>query len=545
MLLMSILLSILEFLSIYNIYLLISSITEDDISNSFLQSLFIKLGFENFSYVYGFSLLVLSLLIFILKNLYNYLSAGLIIKNIYSFFQNKFFNSLSILDYEKTVSSRYGKLLFNGTTSSQSIPVLVDCSLNIILNFIKIFVLAILLFQLSIYTLITITLTGFFLIIFSYKYYQLFLKKKSSNINLLREKQSNLIKDFLDSSLTIRVYNVQKLWGEKYKLIINQFTSLWRDIHFIKPIPSEFIGLLLLLILSIFSIFHSKGYLSNQINISLIITIYVTLSRLAGSFSLIISSYSTFIEYLPQFRSFIGTIEDQKTNTKRNNDNYSLNKKNTSLKKIHTLEFEQVKFKYQSNNNIIINNFNYTFTKGKSYLIHGSSGNGKSTILKLMLGLLKPSSGNIKINGSNIKDILDQSFFKLVGYMSQDTYLIHSSIKENVVFGRKYKKNDLQNVFIESNLIEIINKLENKDETIVGERGDKLSGGQKQRIGLARSLLNKPDLLILDEPTNNLDKNISKDLILNLKKLKKDKILIIVSHDTSLFDFCDFKISLR
>ena len=77
------------------------------------------------------------------------------------------------------------------------------------------------------------------------------------------------------------------------------------------------------------------------------------------------------------------------------------------------------------------------------------------------------------------------------------------------------------------------------------ERGDKLSGGQKQRIGLARSLLNKPDLLILDEPTNNLDKNISKDLILNLKKLKKDKILIIVSHDTSLFDFCDFKISLR
>ena len=545
MLLMSILLSILEFLSIYNIYLLISSITEDDISNSFLHSLFIKLGFENFSYVYGFSLLVLSLLIFILKNLYNYLSAGLIIKNIYSFFQNKFFNSLSILDYEKTVSSRYGKLLFNGTTSSQSIPVLVDCSLNIILNFIKIFFLTIMLFQLSIYTLITITLTGFFLLIFSYKYYQLFLKKKSSNINLLREKQSNLIKDFLDSSLTIRVYNVQKLWGEKYKLIINQFTSLWRDIHFIKPIPSEFIGLLLLLILSIFSIFHSKGYLSNQINISLIITIYFTLSRLAGSFSLIISSYSTFIEYLPQFRSFIDTIEDQKTNTKRNNDNYSLNKKNISLKKIHTVEFEQVKFKYQSNNNIIINNFNYTFTKGKSYLIHGSSGKGKSTILKLMLGLLKPSSGNIKINGCNIKDILDQSFFKLVGYMSQDTYLIHSSIKDNVVFGRKYKKKDLQNVFIESNLIEIINKLENKDETIVGERGDKLSGGQKQRIGLARSLLNKPDLLILDEPTNNLDKNISKDLILNLKKLKKDKILIIVSHDTSLFDFCDFKISLR
>ena len=151
------------------------------------------------------------------------------------------------------------------------------------------------------------------------------------------------------------------------------------------------------------------------------------------------------------------------------------------------------------------------------------------------------------IHVAEVKDNNDiskiyQNYQKKIGYVPQKIYLLDDSIINNITFGTKDGELDynlFNEVIKKANLEEFISKLENKENTSIGEKGAKLSGGQQQRIGIARALYKKPEIIIFDEATNALDHNSENEILDTIKNLKKDNTIIMVSHKDSIMDCCD------
>ena len=157
----------------------------------------------------------------------------------------------------------------------------------------------------------------------------------------------------------------------------------------------------------------------------------------------------------------------------------------------------------------VLKNINLTVNNGEFVAIVGASGSGKSTMMNMIIGFLKPVTGSLFIDGKSIEDVNLSDYRHHISVVPQNSILFSGSIRENITYGLPcYKEEDLQRVVEMANLNEFVKELPNGLDTIIGEHGDKLSGGQKQRITIARALIRNPKILILDEATSALD-NIS------------------------------------
>lgn len=173
------------------------------------------------------------------------------------------------------------------------------------------------------------------------------------------------------------------------------------------------------------------------------------------------------------------------------------------------VEFEHVSYKYPNTNQFVIKDLNFSVKKGECIAVVGASGSGKSTIMNLIIGLLRPVDGQILIDGKPLDEYNLSEYRHNLSVVPQNSILFSGTIRENITYGlEKYSEEELNSVVEKANLNEFIKDLPNGIDTVIGEHGDKLSGGQKQRITIARALIRNPSILILDEATSALD-NIS------------------------------------
>tara|TARA_B100001094_G_scaffold210284_1_gene204157 strand:- start:752 stop:2575 length:1824 start_codon:yes stop_codon:yes gene_type:complete len=202
------------------------------------------------------------------------------------------------------------------------------------------------------------------------------------------------------------------------------------------------------------------------------------------------------------------------------------------------LSFKNVSFKYEKE--IVLNNLSFKIKKGQTIAIVGQSGSGKSTIANLIPRFYDASSGEIKIDGINIKDLDKKDLRNLIGLVTQDSILFNDSISKNITLS-DLKVNNTQ--IIEAakiaNANEFIEKIENTFNSNVGDSGGKLSGGQKQRISIARAVLNNPPIMILDEATSSLDSESEKLVQDALENLMKKRTSIIIAHRLSTIQKAD------
>jgi len=209
--------------------------------------------------------------------------------------------------------------------------------------------------------------------------------------------------------------------------------------------------------------------------------------------------------------------------------------KNTKLTEASA---NQVTFAYEERK--ILDNFNFQIQPGKITGIHGPSGCGKSTLLKLFMRFWDTNSGEITINGQNIKTIPTKYLRDMQSYVTQETHLFHDSIAANIAIGKPgATREEIIEAAKKASLHEFIMKLPDGYDTEAGELGDTLSGGEKQRIGIARAFLHDVPFILLDEPTSNLD-SLNEGIILkSLQEEKKDKTILIVSHRESTMQVAD------
>lgn len=341
----------------------------------------------------------------------------------------------------------------------------------------------------------------------------------------------NLIKE-------IKIYGNEKFFFDKNLNFTSNFLNNDFFYRFIKSIPRVLIELTIILIFIVLVIINFDT-VENFYLLEILGVFAAAAYRLLPSSVRIINSLQVSKFSSPAINNIISEIK-----SKNYTFNQSSNKKDIN-KFDQKIEFLNVTFKYKETNKNILNNFNLKISKNKIYGFKGKTGSGKTTIINLLAGLIFPQKGTISIDNLAYEDINMASLHKIISYVPQNIYLMDSSIKENILFGsNKYSSAELENAIKKSNLDEFINQLPDGIDTIIGEKSSKISGGQSQRIGIARALIKKPSILILDESTNSLDKN-TEDLILqSISKLKKNLTIIMVSHSSSSLKICEEIIDL-
>ncbi len=271
--------------------------------------------------------------------------------------------------------------------------------------------------------------------------------------------------------------------------------------------------------------------IENNVKFSETMIIVAIFYRIVNSWGIWQSNLQTLIVNETYFWSFKNILEE----VKKEREIYKGKKSFNFEKKII---FENVTFGYK--NNTVLEKLNLIIYKNKINLIVGPSGVGKTSIVDLLTGLHSPNSGSIMIDNVKLEEIDLRKWRNSIGYVGQENFLFNDTLRNNLTSGMDdIKDGKIWEILKIVEGYDFVKKLDNKLETIVGERGLKLSGGQRQRIFIARALLRKPEILILDEATVGLEENIEEIICKNLKSICSHTTIIAITHQKALLRHAD------
>lgn len=263
-----------------------------------------------------------------------------------------------------------------------------------------------------------------------------------------------------------------------------------------------------------------KGEISAGLYISITGAVFSLVHPMSWTFSDNVKKLVRDMNYMNDYNKFISLPE---TELKNSNENL--------YEKPETISFRNVSFKYPGNVNYVLKNFSLELKKNKSYAFVGANGAGKSTVIKLLLGIYEDYTGDILINGKNQKNILREQWYRYFSVVFQDFSKYQISVKNNITMG-KSAENKIQKIAEISGVSEILETLPEKENTVLGytKNGHDLSGGQWQKIALSRALFRDSEIQILDEPTASLDPVTEKKLYEDFSEIPYKSMKILITH---------------
>ena len=210
---------------------------------------------------------------------------------------------------------------------------------------------------------------------------------------------------------------------------------------------------------------------------------------------------------------------------------------NKIVKKFEKIIFKKVNFKYPNSQKKVLNNISLSFKKNKNIALVGPSGSGKSSLLSLMIRLFDNQDGDIFINDQNIKNLQLKNLRDKFSLVSQDTVLFDGSIYENIKYNSRTSNREIINAVKLACVDEFTENLPKKLDTNIGENGVKLSGGQRQRIAIARAIAQKKEIILLDEPTSNLDLKTESEIFKNISRTQNITLIVVAHRLSTIKDF--------
>ncbi len=340
-----------------------------------------------------------------------------------------------------------------------------------------------------------------------------------------------------------KVMRKEQYFLEEFSRTYQQYGEANRKYLFINQLPRMIIetmvvsGLLVMIVAKL-----AMGSTPEEI-VPLLGVLALAAFRLMPSANRIVNLFNTIKFQQPLFYELYPELMDIKERQESRKESYYLSLQ-PKLKFEKSIQVNKLRFAYPEGREDVLRDVSFTIGKGDFAGIIGPSGAGKTTFVDILLGLLKPSDGNIKVDGQDIFDNI-RSWQANLAYVPQSIYLIDGSVKENIALG--VAPENIDNARVEKSLhmaelYDFVSDLPEGMETRVGERGVKLSGGQRQRIGIARALYQQPEVLILDEATSALDNDTEKSITDTILKLKGQITIIAIAHRLSTLAECDYKI---
>ncbi|MGE5627778.1 MAG: ABC transporter ATP-binding protein [Solirubrobacterales bacterium] len=294
-----------------------------------------------------------------------------------------------------------------------------------------------------------------------------------------------------------------------------------------------------------------NGILMNIISLLNYCVIIVLGTYFISRKGITLGSLMIFMSYTGQLKGYlmilINTVNDYKSiKVLQENYDYIMNMNDIesyvasakSTVDINNISFKNVSFSYEEDR-IVYEDFNLSIDKMDIVGICGKSGEGKSTLINLLCRFWETNEGEILVSGVPIKDIEVDKLRDEICIVSQNVVLINDTIRNNIQLSQDYSEGDIIDILKKVELYEYICKLPNGIDTYIGERGVKLSGGQQQRIALARALMNKSSVLILDEATSAIDNIIESSIFKNIRQILKERTTIIIAHKLKTLEMCD------
>ena len=371
----------------------------------------------------------------------------------------------------------------------------------------------------------------FFLILFAPI---LFLKKKISSFSeQFRNEVNNVLSKIFKDVKNINflkivgsIKNEKELILNTNKKTIKPYFKYNLNLGFVNQLPN-FLGIIVFVLIIYFNSLHSF------IEIAVMVPFLYVMLRSIIVFGNIVYNIGKIIFSRP----YIDMLFNNLDTINLNNDE---KKNNPNLKRVENfnLEIKSLDIGY---NKSILKNINLNINEGEFCLISGKSGVGKSTLLSSLIGILNKLKGEIRWGNLKIEDINLEDLRNKISYCSTEPYLIEGTIKDNILYGNKNKisYDEIEKVL---SICACDFLLKNDDynlELKIKDDGSGLSSGQKQRLSLARAILNKPKILVLDEATVNIDEYIEESIMLNIKRILPNTTILAVSHRNSLKKFAD------
>lgn len=341
---------------------------------------------------------------------------------------------------------------------------------------------------------------------------------------------------YYESIFTFKMLNKSKFFLDRMKFSIDNYYNTYFKLSFLRTQYSTFstIGSRIAPILVL--IVGGKKVIDNQLTVGNLFEVMGYIGFLYQPFNKFTSFYSLFLRAKASLERVNNIInEDFERNDE---ERYPLNSV------VNTIEYKNVSFSYSESE--LINDLNFKLEKGDIAAIVADSGEGKTTILNLLMEINKPNSGQIMINSKDYLSLKIKDKNSRILYLPAKPQLFEGSILENIILGDDFDKFEIDRVLKKVNLYDKIMALPNKEQTLLYDRDNIcLSEGEKQRLQLARILIRNCDVLIADETTNNLDKESEKEIMEVIKKEFKHKIVVIVSHNLKEYFGINKKIILN
>jgi len=405
-------------------------------------------------------------------------------------------------------------------------------SISLLSNLILFFGVCILLFSYNHYTVFVILILLIVSIIVVRSNNKILMKwSEVRNVESARFIQK--LNEVFGSIKEVILYNKSSFFSQQVYKSLRNFadSSLYRDIYTAISSPLiEFVGILIIFIFYFYLNFILKIELSE---IFVILGVFAFASvRLLPNLIAVVRSYQSIKFNYPAIDNVYSEL----------GKGINFNQKFKRIDEINRINFKNVSFKYPNTSEDILKSVNFLFKKGDKIGIVGETGSGKTTLINLISGLLKPTKGKVGINTINE---IDFDKYKLnIGYVSQSVYLSDDSIYFNISLNENNSKKDRDRI---KNLLGImnLNKFKKNSKLSIGERGSKISGGQIQRIGIARALFQKPSMLILDEATSALDEKTERKILKYLFQNFKESIIILCTHKKKLLRYCNKVINVK
>ena len=389
-----------------------------------------------------------------------------------------------------------------------------------------------------------ITLVGFSAIFIFYISIFLLVKKPvikfGKKISDLQKLRLKLISEVFFGIKEVKIFNQVKYFQDKFK---NFSSDLNKKIAFNRSVSAspryllELLALGGLCLLAIFSHISSNGNLSEFIPI---VSIYIFAGyKLLPSSQTIFSSLTTLSSETSSFLNF----KDDLLNLRMGDNlvNKSNSKKEATFKKF--IKFTDVCLQYE-NTNFEISNFNLEILENDYVGIYGKSGSGKSSVINILCGFIKQTSGKINIDNDLMSELNLKSWWAKISYVQQSVYIFDDTLKNNIVMRENLDSNLLNEVINFVGLDYLITTPNNYD-ILLGEKGSQISGGEAQRIGIARAIYKKSKILILDEFTSALDEENENKILEVLLKLKGKITVVLVTHKKKVLEICNKKVLMN
>lgn len=503
------------------------------IKDKFYSSLYDFLYTENDveASLYRFGYLLVS--VFVIKNIVKYISSFTttrleesIIKNI----REKLFNKITNLPIEFFNKSKQGYLI---STITNDVSILNGSTISAFTNFIRdiIQLLIFLFFLLAISMQLTlIAFASSFISFLIIKFTVDLLRKYATRMQKAMSDYTTTMQETISGIRIVKAYNNEQKLIEKFHKDSDFYVKSAIKLNKVNALIPTTNEILAITALAVVLVVGGKSVLVDKtLQADDLLTFLFVLFALMTPFTLIVNTISNAQKGIVSGQRIFDILK-AKDDIKDGNISEVIFSNSITL--------ENVNFGY--NENLVLQNLSLEIKKGQKVAFVGSSGSGKSTILDLLIRFYDTNSGNIKIDGLDIRDFKTNKYRELYGIVAQDNILFNDTIENNIKFANEnITKDEIINCLKLANAYNFVNELPNGIDTMVGDKGVNLSGGERQRIAIARALARNPEILIFDEATSALDTESEKLVQEGINNSLKNKTAIIVAHRLSTILNCD------